>query len=118
MAGNPRRLFFTRLGVLAAARLALSVCDNQEASEITEPQQAAHVVACCLTMNELTSSTATLTGVADLLVHRLANHNAMAHYDFRGDLLRSLEIFERNRELLVKQSGTVDLEAEVSRATG
>lgn len=47
----------------------LSVCDNQEASEITEPQQAAHVMACCLMMNELTSSTATLTGVADLLVH-------------------------------------------------
>ena len=70
LAGNPRRLFFTRLGVLPTARLALSVCDNQEASEITEPQQAAHVMACCLMMNELTSSTATLTGVADLLVHQ------------------------------------------------
>lgn len=118
MAGNPRRLFFTRLGVLATARLALSVCDNHEASEITEPQQAAHVMACCLMMNELTSSSATLTGVADLLVHQLANHNAMAHYDFRADLLRSLEIFERNRALLAKQSGTVDLEAEFIRATG
>src|SRR6185437_5835436 len=42
----------------------------------------------------------------------------MAHYDFRADLLRSLEIFERNRALLAKQSGTVDLEAEFSRATG
>ncbi|MGO9230448.1 MAG: hypothetical protein ACLQKA_14755 [Bryobacteraceae bacterium] len=76
MAGNPRRLFFTRLGVLATARLALSACDRPEPSDITEPQQAAHVLACCLMMNELTSSTAPLTGVADLLVHQLANHNA------------------------------------------
>jgi hypothetical protein len=59
-------------------------------------------------MNELTSSTAPLTGVADLLVHQLANHNAMAHYDFRADLLRSLEIFERNRALLANQPGTLD----------
>jgi hypothetical protein len=35
MAGRPRRLFFTRLGVLATARLALSVCDNPDASGIT-----------------------------------------------------------------------------------
>ena len=42
----------------------------------------------------------------------------MAHYDFRADLLRSLDIFERNRALLAKQSGMVDLEAEFSRATG
>jgi len=118
MAGNPRRLFFTRLGVLAAARLALSACNRPEASNITEPQQAAHVLACCLMMNELTSSTAPLTGVADLLVHQLANHNAMAHYDFRGDLLRSLEMFERNRALLASQPGTVDLEAEFRRVTG
>ena len=68
-------------------------------------------------MNELTSSTAPLTGVADLLVHQLANHNAMAHYDFRGDLLRSLEMFERNRALLASQPGTVDLEAEFRRVT-
>jgi hypothetical protein len=118
MAGNPRRLFFTRLGVLATARLALSACDSPEASKITEPQQAAQVLACCLMMNELTASTAPLTGVADLLVHQLANHNAMAHYDFRADLLRSLEIFERNRALLAKQPGTMDLEAEFRRATG
>jgi hypothetical protein len=118
MAGNPRRLFFTRLGVLATARLALSACNRPEASEITEPQQAAHVLACCLMMNELTSSTAPLTGVADLLVHQLANHNAMAHYDFRADLLRSLEMFEHNRALLASQPGTVDLEAEFRRVTG
>ena len=61
MAGNPRRLFFTRLGVLATARLALSACDRPKASDITEPQQAAHVLACCLMMNELTSSTAPMT---------------------------------------------------------
>ena len=66
MAGNPRRLFFTRLGVLAAARLALSACNRPEASDITEPQQAAHVLACCLMMNELTSSTAPLTGVKNI----------------------------------------------------
>jgi hypothetical protein len=118
MPGNPRRLFFTRLGVLATARLALSACDRPEASEITEPQQAARVMACCLMMNELTSSTAPLVGVADLLVHQLANHNAMAHFDFRADLLRSLEIFERNRALLDNQPGTVDLEVEFRRATG
>jgi len=118
MAGNPSRLFFTRLGVLATARLALGTCNRQEASDITEPQQAAHVLACCLMMNELTSSTAPPTGVADLLVHQLANHNAMAHYDFRADLLRSLEIFERNRTLLVNQPGTVDLEAEFRSVTG
>lgn len=118
MAGNPRRLFFTRLGVLATARLALSACNRPEASDITEPQQAAHVLACCLMMNELTSSTAPVTGVADLLVHQLANHNAMAHYDFRGDLRRSLAMFERNRALLASQPGTVDLEAEFRRVTG
>lgn len=118
MPGSPRRLFFTRLGVLATARLALSVCDSQEASEITQPQQAANIMTCCLMMNELTSSTAPLTGVADLLVHHLANHNAMAHYDFRTDMLRSLKIFESNRVLLANQPGTVDLEAEFSRATG
>jgi hypothetical protein len=118
MVGNPRRLFFTRLGVLATARLALSACNRPEASDITEPQQAAHVLACCLMMNELTSSAAPLTRVADLLVHQLANHNAMAHYDFRGDLLRSLEMFERNRALLASQPGTVDLEAEFRRVTG
>jgi len=118
MAGNPRRLFFTRLGVLATARLVLSACNRPEASDITEPQQAAQVLECCLMMNELTSSTAPLNGVADLLVHQLANHNAMPHYDFRGDLLRSLEIFERNRALLASQPGTVDLEAEFRRETG
>jgi hypothetical protein len=118
MGGRPRRLFFTRLGVLATARLALSVCDNPDACGITEPQHAAHIMACCLMMNELTSSNAPLTGVADLLVHQLANHNAMAHYDFRADLLRSLEVFKRNRALLAKHPGTVDLEEEFSRATG
>ncbi|MEN6607696.1 MAG: hypothetical protein ABFD60_10665 [Bryobacteraceae bacterium] len=118
MVGNPRRLFFTRLGVLATARLALNACNRPEASDITEPQQAAHVLACCLMMNELTSSTAPLKGVADLLVHQLANHNAMAHYDFRGDLLRSLEMFERNHALLASQPGTLNLEAEFRRVTG
>jgi hypothetical protein len=118
MAGRPRRLFFTRLGVLATARLALSACTNEGTAGIEEPDQAALVMACCLMMNELTSSTAPLRGIADLLVHQLANHNAMARYDFRADLLRSLEIFERNRALLAKQPGTVDLEAEFSRATG
>jgi len=118
MTGKPRRLFFTRLGVLATAWLAVTVCDNPDASGITEPQQAAHVMACCLMMNELTSSTAPLTGVADLLVHQLANHNAMAHYDFRADLLRSLEVFKRNRVLLAKHPGTVDFAEEFSRATG
>src|SRR5690242_15548624 len=44
MAGNPHRLFFTRLGVLATARLALSACNRREACDITEPQQAAHVL--------------------------------------------------------------------------
>lgn len=118
MAGKPRRLFFTRLGLLATARLALSACDNKDAADITEPQQAARIMACCLMMNELTASAAPLTGVADLLVHQLANHNAMAHYDFRADLLRSLAIFERNRALLAQQPGTLDLEQEFSRATG
>ena len=42
----------------------------------------------------------------------------MAHYDFRADLLRSLEVFERNRALLAKHPGTVDLAEEFSRATG
>ncbi len=109
-------MFFTRLGVLATARLALSACNRPDASDITEPQQAAQILACCLMMNELTSSTEPLTGVADLLVHQFANHNAMAHYDFRADLLRSLEMFERNRELLSETSrGLVDLEAEFIR---
>jgi hypothetical protein len=40
--------------------------------------------------------------VADLLVHQLANHNAMAHYDFRGDCCAA-EMFERNRALLASQ---------------
>jgi hypothetical protein len=75
-------------------------------------------MACCLMMNELTSSTAPLNGVAELLVHQLANHNAMAHYDFRSDLLRSLEVFKRNRALLAKHPGSVDLAEEFSRATG
>jgi hypothetical protein len=57
-------------------------------------------------------------GVADLLVHQLANHNAMAHYDFRADLLRSLEMFERNRELLAKRPGVLDIEREFICATG
>lgn len=118
MPGNPHRLFFSRLGVLATARLALNVCDNPQAVEITEPRQAAHILACCLIMNELTSSNALLTGRADLLIHQLANHNAMPRSDFRADLLRSLMIFERNRALLQNQAGTVDLEAEFSRATG
>jgi hypothetical protein len=33
MQGRPRRLFFTRLGVLATARLALSACDNARGSQ-------------------------------------------------------------------------------------
>jgi hypothetical protein len=118
MAGRPRRLFFTRLGVLATARLALSACNNPDAPEIEQPSAAAPILACCLMMNELTGSSEPMTGVADLLVHQLANHNAMAHYDFRADLLRSLEMFERNRELLPKRLGLVDLEAEFRRATG
>src|ERR1022692_3302255 len=44
--------------------------------------------------------------------------NAMAHYDFRADLLRSLEMFERNHELLAKRPELVDLEMEFSYATG
>jgi hypothetical protein len=118
MVGNPHRVFFTRLGVLATARLALSVCNNPESSDITEPKQVAHVMACCLMMNELATSSTELAGVSDLLVHQLANHNAMARYDFRGDMLRSLEMFESNRALLAAQPGTVDLDAEFNRATG
>jgi hypothetical protein len=118
MPGRPRRLFFTRLGVLATARLALSACNNANAPGIEQPAAAAQVLACCLMMNELTASSEPVTGVADLLVHQLANHNAMAHYDFRADLLRSLEMFERNHELLAKRPELVDLEMEFSYATG
>jgi hypothetical protein len=118
MPGRPRRVFFTRLGVLATARLALSTCNNANVPGIEQPAAAAQILACCLMMNELTASSEPVTGVADLLVHQLANHNAMAHYDFRADLLRSLEMFERNRELLAKRPGLVDLEREFSRATG
>jgi hypothetical protein len=42
----------------------------------------------------------------------------MAHYDFRADLLRTLEMFERNRELLAERPGLVDLEQEFIRAIG
>jgi hypothetical protein len=118
MPGKPRRLFFTRLGLLATARLALSACDNPTASGIEDPPQAAQILACCLMMNELAASSEPITGVADLLVHQLANHNAMAHYDFRADLIRSLQMFERNRELLANQPGMVDLEAEFRSTTG
>ena len=118
MPGKPRRLFFTRLGVLATARLALSACKNPAARGIEEPAQGAQIVACCLMMNELAASTESITEVADLLVHQLANHNAMAHYDFRADRVRSPQMFERNRELLANQSELVDLEAEFRRATG
>jgi hypothetical protein len=69
-------------------------------------------------MNELAVSSEPLTGVADLLVHQLANHNALPHSDFRSDLLRSLDVFERNRELLLKWPGLVDLERAFLRATG
>jgi hypothetical protein len=117
MPGRPRRLFFTRLGVLATARMALSAC-NTHAPGIEQPAAAAQILACCLIMNELTASSEPVTGVADLLVHQLANHNAMAHYDFRTDLLRSLEMFERNHELLAKRPGLVDLEREFICSTG
>lgn len=117
MPGRPRRLFFTRLGVLATARLALRACNNADAPGIEQPAAAAQILACCLMMNELAASSEPSTGVGDLLVHQLANHNAMAHYDFRADLLRSLEMF-RNRELLAKRPGLVDLEREFICATG
>jgi len=58
------------------------------------------------------------TGVVDLLIHQLANHSAMAHNDFRADLVRSLEMFERNRELLATRADLVDLQAEFRCATG
>jgi hypothetical protein len=87
MPGKPRRLFFTRLGVLATARVALSACNNPAACGIEEPAQAAEILACCLMMNELAASSEPIIGVADLLVHQLANHNAMARYDFRADLV-------------------------------
>jgi hypothetical protein len=118
MPTRPRRLFFTRLGVLATARLALSACNNADAPGIDQPQQATQILVCCLMMNELAARSEPVTGVADLLVHQLANHNAMAHYDFRADLLRSLQMFERNRELLAKRPGLLDLEREFSRVTG
>ena len=69
-------------------------------------------------MNELTGSPEPFTGVADLVVHQLPNHNAMPHYDIRADLLRSLDIFERNQELLGKQDSLVDLKKEFMQATG
>ncbi len=116
--GRPRRLFFTRLGVLATARLALSTCMNPNAPGIKQPGEAAQILACCLMMNDLTASTEPIMGVADLLVHQLANHNAMPRYDFRGDLLRSLEMFERNRGLLQKRPGQVDLQKAFISATG
>jgi hypothetical protein len=115
--GNPRRLFFTRLGVLATARLALTACDGTGATRIDQPRQAAQILACCLMMNELTASSGVLTG-ADLLVHQLSNHNAMAHVDFRADLVRSLAIFEHNSQLLGKKAGLVDLEREFEHALG
>jgi len=116
--GKPRRQFFTRLGVLATARLALSACNDAHAARIDQPMQAAQVLACCLMMNELAASSAPLGGSADLLVHQLPNHNAVPHYDLRADLIRSLEIFERNQELLGKRAGLVDLEQQFKRATG
>jgi hypothetical protein len=114
--GNAKRVFFTRLGVLATARMALTAADDT-GSRIDQPSQAAQVLACCLMMNELTTSSEPLKGIADLLVHQLPNHNAMAHYDFRADLLRSLELFERNREFLGEQPGALDLQRELQRAT-
>src|SRR5260370_1479604 len=115
--GEPSRLFFTRLGVLATARLALTACDTN-AAWIDQPGQAAHILACCLMMNELAGSSEPFTEVGDLVAHQLPHHNAMAHHDIRPDLLRSLDVFERNQELLGKQAGLVDLKQEFTRATG
>ena len=42
----------------------------------------------------------------------------MAHYDFRGDLLRSLEYSSVTARCWLSQPGTVDLEAEFRRVTG
>jgi hypothetical protein len=116
--GNPRRLFFTRLGVLATARLALAVCADAQGAWIDQPAQAAQILKCCLMMNELAVSSEKLTGAADLVVNQLPNDNAMPHYDFRADLLRSIALFERNQELLPKRSGLVDLQKEFTAATG
>jgi hypothetical protein len=119
--GNPTRVFFTRLGVLATARLALTAAGDTSSGRIEQPAQAAaEILACCLMMNELAMSSEAPTGDVDtdLLVHQLPNHNAMAHYHFRADLLRSVELFEGNRDLLGKHPQAVDLEQEFQRATG
>jgi hypothetical protein len=58
MPGRPRRLFFTRLGVLVTARQALIACSNANARGIEQPAAAAQILACCLMMNELTASSA------------------------------------------------------------
>jgi hypothetical protein len=118
--GDPTRVFFTRLGGLATARLALTAAGDSSASRIDHPSQAAEILACCLMMNDLAMSSdpPTVDSDTDLLVHHLPNHNALAHYHFRTDLLRSLDLFEGNRELLGKHPQALDLEQEFQPATG
>jgi hypothetical protein len=116
--GNPSRIFFSRLGALATARLALTCCPVNGGDAITLPRQAADVMACCLMMNELIVDQQTIRDPGDLLVHQLPYQNSIAHYDFRGDLSRSLKIFEDNQNVLRAGKQTVDLRSEFQRATG
>ncbi|MGA8596534.1 MAG: hypothetical protein WB676_17635 [Bryobacteraceae bacterium] len=116
--GRPPRFFFSRLGILATARLALTVCNDEHGRNIREPTEAAHILCCCLMMNELTVKSGPVSTATDMLLHQLPNHNGLARYDFRADLLRSLSIFERNRDLIGTRAGIVDLELEFADATG
>jgi hypothetical protein len=69
-------------------------------------------------MNELIVDQQAIKDPGDLLVHQLPYQNSIAHYDFRGDLSRSLRIFEDNQNVVRAGKNTLDLRAEFQRATG
>jgi len=109
------RLFFTRVGILATARLALTACGEQ-GQIVSNPQGVAAVLTCCLIMNELVTSSIPATKSSEFLTHQLPYENATVKYDFITDAVRSLEIFDMSRMLAGSGAKAVDLEAEFTRA--
>ena len=103
----PNPIFFTRLGILAAMRLATEQCASEGGKAVNGKDDVCSVLSCCVMMNDLTNPILASTDPtpANILTSAIHLHDSTVRGTFEADIARSLILFEQFKEPSVgKQS--------------
>ena len=111
-----QRVFFPRVGILAAARLAIDV-SPPDGAPINTPAASAQILGVCLMMNELIAP-GNVDETLDFLCHQLPYHNGTIAQRFQADLVRSMTVFEETVPLIKGQPGLLDLAERFDETVG